>query len=125
MQWLSGNPSDTAISLERAASELPCGTYFSAQVRLSALRAMSAAARPDREWQTVNRDMDEAIVTAQADQRLPDLAICQLRRSQLLRQQGEQREAAACLQRATELFISLDMTGWLAEARTFREVLAA
>jgi predicted ATPase len=120
MLYLTGDLTSAVASADRALTELHYGSYFSAEVRAYRIRSMGASRQsaPDRDF--VTRDMEKAMSIARAQQRMPDLAICQYRYAQLLQQKGARADARSRQDEAEKLFAAMNMTWWLGQARKLR-----
>ena len=121
MLYLSGRADEAAATADRALAELEYGSYFSAEVQAYRIKSITASRRPDPDWAVVWRDMDRALHISQAQQRLPNLAICHFHCAQLHQRQGARDEASRSLDEAERLFAEMSMTGWLGEARRLRK----
>ena len=106
---------------DRALGELSFGTYFSAELRAYRVKSMIESRRYNANLQTALGFVEKATSIARQQQRIPDLAICQLRHAELLLQQGSLSDARSVLLDAMTLFTELKMAWWLGEAAKVRK----
>ena len=67
--------------------------------------------------------MEKAAQISRVQQRMPDLAVCQLRYAELQLREGARDEAIRSLNEAEQLFATLDMRWWLDAAKRLRQRL--
>ena len=117
----SAQSGDSVAAADRALAELAYGSYRSAEVRAYRIKSTAGSRQLGPDWDLLDTHMDKAMKIAYEQKRMPELAICQLRRAEMLVLRGAHGRAISSLAQAEVALAAMSMPWWLDEARKLRE----